>query len=341
MAVVALPVVVAIVAVVAEAALVAVFALPVTLPVRLPVNAPARRLLALVATTTPTKLFVPAKALVPLSSMERIGGKAARRRLLPLKLAAEMVAVAALPVRFAVMVPAEKLPLASRATMVLAVFALVAALALVAPWATFAALTPPTWETTVAVWLPVTSPASAPVKLLAVVAVAAVVAEAALVAVFALPVKLPENTPARKLLALVATTTPAKLFVPAKALVPLSSGMLAESCASETLPLRFAAVVAVAALPARFAVMVPAEKLPLASPATRALGVFALVAALAALAALAMLAALTPPTWATTVAVWLPVTSPASGPEKLLAVAAARGAARSRGRIRAAWPWPR
>ena len=44
-----------------------------------------------------------------------------------------------MPARFPAMVPAEKLPEASRLTIALAVFALVAALAALAPLATFAA----------------------------------------------------------------------------------------------------------------------------------------------------------------------------------------------------------
>ena len=72
-----------------------------------------------------------------------------------------------------VMLPAEKLPLTSRLTMVLAVLALVAALAALAPAATFAAVCPPTLETTVMPCVPVTSPLRLPEKLFAVVAVAA------------------------------------------------------------------------------------------------------------------------------------------------------------------------
>jgi hypothetical protein len=58
------------------------------------------------------------------------------------------------PVRFpkkvAVTVPAEKFPLASRFTRVLAMLEFVAAFAAVAPEATFAAETPPTLATVVA-----------------------------------------------------------------------------------------------------------------------------------------------------------------------------------------------
>ena len=71
--------------------------------------------------------------------------------------------------------------------------ALVAALAALAPPATFAADCPPTLETTVAACVPVTSPASEPEKLLADAAVVALVAEVAL------PDKLAVIVPAEKL----------------------------------------------------------------------------------------------------------------------------------------------
>ena len=91
-----------------------------------------------------------------------------------------------------VMVPALKLPEASRWTIVFGVLVLVAALAAVTPLATLAADCPPTVETTVAFWVPVTSPASDPEKLFAVVALVALVAVVALVA---LPARLPLNVP--------------------------------------------------------------------------------------------------------------------------------------------------
>ena len=69
------------------------------------------------------------------------------------------------PVRFAVIVPAAKLPEASRLTMVLAVFALVAALAATVARLTFAAVDPPTVTTTVAPWGPETLPDKEPEKL--------------------------------------------------------------------------------------------------------------------------------------------------------------------------------
>ena len=63
-----------------------------------------------------------------------------------------------LPIRFALMVPALKLPLASRLTIVLTVFKFVAALAVFAPLTTFAAVMPPKVETTELLDGPVTSP---------------------------------------------------------------------------------------------------------------------------------------------------------------------------------------
>jgi hypothetical protein len=97
---------------------------------------------------------------------------------------------APLPVKFvAVTMPAEKLPLASRFTIVLAVSALVAPLAATVPVATADAICPPTTATTVDPCVPVTPPDKNPEKLSAVVAVVA------LVAVAALPIKLPVNDP--------------------------------------------------------------------------------------------------------------------------------------------------
>src|SRR5215213_9551415 len=101
-----------------------------------------------------------------------------------------VVAVEALPLSVAVMVPAKKLPEASRLTMAPAVFASAAALAAFAPEATLAALAPPTEETTVADCVPVTSPARLPLKFVALVAV---------VAVEALPLSVAVMTPAEKL----------------------------------------------------------------------------------------------------------------------------------------------
>src|SRR4029453_11658484 len=76
---------------------------------------------------------------------------------------------------------AEKLPDASRFTMVFAVFALVAALASTVAAATLAAVCPPTKLTTVAPCVPVTSPTNDPEKLVAVVAVVALPLKFALI----------------------------------------------------------------------------------------------------------------------------------------------------------------
>ena len=101
----------------------------------------------------------------------------------PLKLVVvvAVVALVALPFKAAVMVPAAKLPEASRLTMVLTVSALVAALAAVVAEATLAADWPPTVLTTVADCVPVTSPESDPLKLVAVVAVVALPIRAAVI----------------------------------------------------------------------------------------------------------------------------------------------------------------
>lgn len=72
-------------------------------------------------------------------------------------------------------------------------------------------------------------------------------------------------------------------------------------------------------LPVRLAVIIPALKFPEASRLTRVDTVLALTALFANVAALATLAALTPPTLATDVAPWVPVTSPLSVPVKLVA----------------------
>ena len=126
----------------------------------------------------------------------------------PVKEPADVADVAA-PISVAVMVPALKLPPASRMTSVETVLALVAALARFAPAATLAAVTAPTVATTVALWEPVMSPVKVPVNAPADVAVAA------------LPVMLPTRfaviVPAEKLpvasrltrVAAVAALTPA------------------------------------------------------------------------------------------------------------------------------------
>src|SRR5208283_4477337 len=93
------------------------------------------------------------------------------------------------------------------------------------------------------------------------VTLAAVVA---LVALVALPVRLPTNAPAMTLLALVAIVTPARLFVPLKKLVPLSSATLADNWLSVMFPVTLAAVVALVALvalPVRLPTNAPAMTL--------------------------------------------------------------------------------
>jgi hypothetical protein len=89
----------------------------------------------------------------------------------------------------AVIVPAEKLPEPSRATMVFTVSRFVAALAAMVARATLAALCPPTVLTIVLIWPPVTLPVNDPEKLVAVVAVVALPLN---VAVIVPAAKLPE-----------------------------------------------------------------------------------------------------------------------------------------------------
>src|SRR5438552_1117430 len=72
-----------------------------------------------------------------------------------------LVAVVALPLRAPVIVPAEKLPPASRLTIALAVLAFVAAFASAAPPATFAAVCPPTVATDGLGYVPLRSPPAA------------------------------------------------------------------------------------------------------------------------------------------------------------------------------------
>jgi hypothetical protein len=106
----------------------------------------------------------------------------------PVKLVPE--SPVAVPVKLAVIVPAEKFPEESRFTIVEAVFKLVAAFAASSAECTLAALLPPTEATTVLDCPPVTSPLKLPVK---------VPEELAVVAVVALPDKLAVMVPAEKL----------------------------------------------------------------------------------------------------------------------------------------------
>lgn len=111
-----------------------------------------------------------------------------------------VVAEVAFPLRAAVTVPAEKLPLPSLLTRVDGVLELVAFWTVTAAEETAEAVWPPTNETTVAPWVPVTSPTNGPVK------------EAA--DPEALPVRFAVIVPAEKLaeasrLTMVAATAPA------------------------------------------------------------------------------------------------------------------------------------
>src|SRR5580658_7827348 len=148
----------------------------------------------------PVKELVPfSKGTVPGSDITEAGNCASGTVPLVKLLAFRPVRFEPLPAKeLAVIVPAEKLPVASRLTSVPGVLAVVAPLAALAPLATLPAVTPPTLDTTVAPCVPVTSPESGPVKLVAVLA------KMAVVALVALPARLPEKT----LLVLVAMTTP-------------------------------------------------------------------------------------------------------------------------------------
>jgi hypothetical protein len=95
-----------------------------------------------------------------------------------------------LPTKEAVIVPAVKLPVPSLITSVPGVLIEAALPTSTVAAAIAEAVCPPTWPTTVVLWLPVTSPAKLPVKLIVVVE---------LVDVEALPFKLAVIVPAAKL----------------------------------------------------------------------------------------------------------------------------------------------
>jgi hypothetical protein len=78
-----------------------------------------------------------------------------------------------LPLKLAVIVPAEKLPLPSLFTITPELFAEVALLAAIVAAFTDVAVDPPTFDTTVAACVPITSPDNEPLKFVAVVAVVA------------------------------------------------------------------------------------------------------------------------------------------------------------------------
>ena len=201
-------------------------------------NAPLRTLPAFVATVTPASVFEPVKALFPLRSATLLESRASASVPEDTFAALRFVRPEPLPLTLStVTAPAEKLPEASRFTMAFAVLALVAALAVTVPAATLAEDWPPTLETTVAPWVPVTSPDSGSEKPPAVVAVAAL--PVTLPVTF--PVRFPMNAPLRTLPVFVATVTPASVFEPVKALFPLRSATLPESRASASDPTMFVA----------------------------------------------------------------------------------------------------
>jgi hypothetical protein len=191
-------------------------------------------------------------------------------------------------------IPAAKLPDASRFTSVLAVSKLVAAFAAAVAAATFAAVWPPTVLTTVALCVPVTSPLNDPVKFVELVAVVAVVALPLKFAVIVPAAKLPDASRFTSVLtvsALVAAFAAVVAVATFAAVWPPTVLTTVALCVPVTSPLndpvKFVAVVAVVAVvalvafPVKFAVIVPAEKLPDESRATIVLAVFPLVAVVA------------------------------------------------------------
>src|SRR5579862_6875936 len=190
------------------------------------------------------------------------------------------------------------LPLASRRTIVLGVGSVVAALASVAPLATFAAVTPPTKETTEFADGPVTSPprvtppTTAPGMLPLLSRKTSVLGVDSVVAAFV----------RFTLLATLAAVTPPSVETTVAVCVPVTSpasGPVKEVAEPLTSPVR---------LP----VMVPALKFPFESRSTIASNTFAGVAAFAAVEPLATFAAATPPTVTTVFVPDGPVTSPPS-----------------------------
>jgi hypothetical protein len=240
-----------------------------------------------------------------------------------------LVAVDAFPLSVAVIVPAAKLPEASRFTIVLPVLTFVALLAAAVAEAIFAAVAPPTVATAVELCVPVTSPESEPVKFVALLAVVALVAVAALpfsAAVIAPAKKLPEasrftivlpvfafvafDTAAIALCALAdrrPSTSVPLVTLEASVVSVVAEGATATppifattvlpcvpvtSPASDPLKLvALPAVVAAVAVPLSVAVIVPAAKLPEPSRFTRVPAVLASVALPTAAAADATLAA--------------------------------------------------
>ena len=215
-----------------------------------------------------------------------------------------------LPARFAVIVPAVKLPEPSRITIRFETLVLVALLAALAPVAMLPAVWPPTKLTTVPPWVPVTSPASVPVKPAAVPEV--------------LPVTLPVTLPIRLPVMLPPETTrppamlapPLLMFKPAEPVIRVfefkvmllsiwpslrePTVMLAALRPVRLPPLPLKALAST--VPVVEMLMLPARSAPTMLPSR----------------ILAEFTALLP----ITVAPWVPITSPTSGPLKLMALVA-------------------
>lgn len=216
---------------------------------------------------------------------------------------------------------AEKLPWASLRTNMLGTAELVAERASETPDATEAALTPPTEATVVELWFPVTSPESAPEKLVA--RLAAVAVPTKLEAVIALAEKFPAPSRitirlawlelAAEFAALAPEATEAADRPPTN---PTTVEVWVPETSPASEPVKFAAEPAEVAVPTRFAVITLAAKLPLASRIAILLGRLALAAEFAEAAPEATEAADCPPTELTVVAPWVPVTSPDSKPVK-------------------------
>jgi hypothetical protein len=219
----------------------------------------------------------------------------------PEKLVA-VVAVVALPLKLAVMVPAEKLPDESRATIALAVFALVA---VVAELATLPAVEiVASFESVIAAddeisALTINELDNNPAALLCTTPA---VLNGVIVAVLLITSSVILINPAAKLpFASRFTIVLAVSRLVAAFASTVAAATLAADCPPTVLtivalcvpvtsplndPVKLVAVVAVVALPDKVAVMVPAEKLPDESRATIALAVFALVAVVAEFATL-------------------------------------------------------
>ncbi len=316
-------------AVVAEVALVAVAAFPARLPAIVPamkfpdasrrtivfgafalvavfaIDAPPATLAALWPPTLPTMVA----PWVPVTSPARPAVK-----LVADPAVVAVVAVVASPERAAVIVPAVRLPAPSRRTMVFGAFAFVAEFAAMAPLATFAAGSLPTFATTVAACDPVTSPPSVPVNVVDELADVALPARSAVIVPAA---KFPDVSRRTIVLAVLASVAAFAAVAPAATFAALWPPMFASTvalCVPVTspprLPVKLAAVVAVVAviavvaeaadvadvavvaLPDRFPVIVPATKSPAPSRRTIAFATFAPVALFAAAVPLATLPAL-------------------------------------------------